>query len=107
MTTRISEILSVTALVVVVVLLACAPAATAEAATYCVGVRMMGCTAKDTAADAFTAARSDAERDTILLGRISEAGAFADATGRPVRVVGLGAEATRLRAGPGNVGGAV
>ena len=60
----------------------------------------MGCTAKDTAADAFTAARSDTERDTIMLGRISEAGAFADAAGRPVRVVGLGADATRLRAGP-------
>ena len=87
----------------VVVLLGCppaAPAATAEAATYCVGVRATGCTAKDTAADAFTAARSDTERDTIMLGRISEAGAFADAAGRPVRVIGLGADATRLRAGP-------
>ena len=80
-------------------LLALAPAATAEAATYCVGVRAAGCTAKDTAADAFASARADTERDTILLGRISEAGPFADATGRPVRVVGLGAEATRLRAG--------
>jgi hypothetical protein len=75
-------------------------AASADAATYCVGVRAPGCTAKDTAADAFTAARGDSDRDTILLGRISEAGAFADATGRPVRVVGLGADLTRLRAGP-------
>ena len=81
-------------------LLAAAPVATADAATYCVGVRMAGCAAKDTAADAFTAARADAERDTIMLGRISEAGAFADAAGRPVRVVGLGADLTRLRAGP-------
>lgn len=46
--------------VAVVVVLACVPAATAEAATYCVGVRAMGCTAKETAGDAFTAARSDA-----------------------------------------------
>ena len=76
-----------------------APAATAEAATYCVGVRAAGCTAKDTAADAFTAARADTERDMLLLGRLREAAPFADATGRPVRVVGLGAEATRLRAG--------
>src|SRR4051794_105154 len=30
---------------------------------------------------------------------MSEAGSFADATGRPVRVLGLGADATRLRAG--------
>jgi hypothetical protein len=82
------------------VLLVAAPVATADAATYCVGVRAMGCTARDTAADAFAAARADTERDTILLGRISEAGAFADATGRPVRVIGLGADATRLRAGP-------
>ena len=52
-----------------------------------------------TAADAFAAARADTDRDTILLGRISEAGPFADATGRPVRVVGLGADATRLRTG--------
>ena len=81
------------------VLSALAPAATADAATYCVGVRATGCTAKDTAADAFAEARSDGERDTILLGRISEAGAFADQAGRPVRVVGLGADLTRLRAG--------
>jgi hypothetical protein len=83
----------------VVVFLALVPAATADAAMYCVGVRAAGCIAKDTAADAFTAARADAERDTILLGRLSEAGAFADATGRPVRVVGLGADITRLRPG--------
>ena len=75
------------------------PAAAADAATYCVGVRAAGCTARDTAADAFAAARADTERDTILLGRISEAGAFADQSGRPVRVVGLGADLTRLRAG--------
>jgi hypothetical protein len=75
------------------------PAAAADAATYCVGVRAAGCTAKDTAADAFTAARGDTDRDTILLGRISEAGTFADASGRPVQVVGLGADLTRLRAG--------
>src|SRR6185295_8333959 len=76
-------------------------AASADAATYCVGVRSAGCTAKDTAADAFAAARADTARDTILLGRISEAGAFADQAGRPVRVVGLGADLTRLRAGSG------
>jgi hypothetical protein len=83
----------------VTVVLAVAPAAAADAATYCVGVRAAGCTARDTAADAFAAARADAERDTILLGRISEAGAFADQAGRPVRVVGLGADLTRLRSG--------
>ena len=83
----------------VVVVLALALAARADAATYCVEVRSAGCTAQDTAAAAFAAARADTERDTILLGRIAEAGPFADATGRPVRVVGLGADATRLRAG--------
>jgi len=80
-------------------MLAFGPAATADAATYCVGVHAAGCTAKDTAADAFTAARADTERDTILLGRVSEAGPFADATGRPMRVLGLGADLTRLRPG--------
>jgi hypothetical protein len=85
--------------VVAVLALALAPAATADAATYCVGVRAAGCTAKDTAADAFAAARVDTESDTILLGRLSEAGPFSDATGRPVRVVGLGADVTRLRPG--------
>ena len=84
---------------VLVALLAMAPAATADAATYCVEIRATGCMAKDTVADAFAAARSDSERDTILLGRISEAGAFADQAGRPVRVVGLGADLTRLRPG--------
>jgi hypothetical protein len=83
----------------VVLVLFCALAARAEGATYCVGVRADGCVDKATAADAFTAARADTDRDTILLGRISETGAFADATDRPVRVVGLGADATRLRAG--------
>ena len=83
----------------VVVVIAFALAAPADAATYCVGVRSAGCTAQGTAAEAFAAARADTERDTILLGRIAEAGPFADATGRPVRVVGLGAGATRLRAG--------
>ncbi|HET8952198.1 MAG TPA: hypothetical protein VFN44_16880 [Solirubrobacteraceae bacterium] len=85
--------------VVAALALVLAPAATADAATYCVGVRATECTARDTAADAFAAARADAERDTILLGRLSEAGPFADATGRPVRVIGLGADLTRLRPG--------
>ena len=54
---------------------AAAPAATADAATYCVDVRVHGLRRRrTTAADAFTAARADTERDTILLGRISEAG---------------------------------
>jgi len=79
--------------------LCAALAARADAATYCVEVAAAGCVAKDTAADAFAAARADAERDTILLGRLSGDGPFADARGRPVRVLGLGAEATRLRAG--------
>ena len=79
--------------------LALALAGTADAATYCVGVKAPDCTARDSAADAFASARADADRDTIMLGRLSEAGAFADATGRPVRVLGMGADATRLRAG--------
>jgi len=83
----------------VAVVLALALAGTADAATYCVGVKETGCAARDTAAEAFASARADAERDTILLGRLSETGAFADAVGRPVRVIGLGADATRLRAG--------
>jgi hypothetical protein len=86
---------------VLVVVAAMVPAATADAATYCVGVRATGCTAKDTAADAFASARADTDRDTIMLGRISEPGAFADQAGRPVRVIGLGADLTRLRAGSG------
>lgn len=73
--------------------------ARADAATYCVGMRAAGCVAKDTAADAFAAARADAERDTIMLGRLTDDGPFADAAGRPVRVVGAGADATRLRQG--------
>jgi hypothetical protein len=81
------------------VVLALTFAADARAATYCVEVSSAGCTARDTAAEAFAAARADTERDTILLGRLSEAGPFADAAGRPVRVVGLGADATRLRTG--------
>ena len=71
----------------------------ADAATYCVGVHADGCMAEDTATDAFAAARSDTAPDTILLGRISETGPFADATGRPIRVIGLGADVTRLHAG--------
>jgi len=82
----------------VAVELALALAGRADGATYCVGVKAPDCAARDTAADAFAAARADADRDTILLGRLSEAGAFADAAGRPVRVVGLGPDATRLRA---------
>jgi len=73
--------------------------ARADAATYCVGVKAAGCTAKDTAAEAFAAARADTDRDTILLGRLSEPGPFSDGTDRPVRVIGLGADATRLRTG--------
>ena len=83
----------------VVVVLVLGLAARAQAATYCVEVKAAGCSDRATAADAFAAARADTDRDTILLGRISEAGPFADATGRPVRVVGLGADATRLRTG--------
>ena len=82
-----------------VAVLCAAFAARADAATYCVEVRSPGCVAEDTAMEAFTAARADADRDTILLGRLNAEGPFADATGRPVRVIGLGAEATRLRAG--------
>ena len=74
------------------------PAAPAGAATYCVGVQAEGCTQRASAAEAFASARADAALDTILLGRLTEAGAFADAAGRPVRVVGAGAAATVLRA---------
>ncbi len=34
-----------------------------------------------------------------MLGRLTDDGPFADAAGRPVRVVGAGADATRLRQG--------
>jgi hypothetical protein len=77
-----------------------APAATAQAATYCVGLDRPGCTGRSSAAAAFESARADSDLDTILLGRIAEAGPFADAPGRPVRVVGLGAQTTTLRAAP-------
>jgi hypothetical protein len=83
----------------VVVALCAVGAARADAATYCVGARADGCVAKDTPADAFSAARADADRDTILLGRLTAEGAFADAPGRPVRLLGVGADATRLRPG--------
>ena len=86
-------------LLFVVVALIAVSAARADAATYCVGVKADGCVAKDTPAEAFSAARSDADRDTILLGRLTAEGAFADAAGRPVRIIGLGGEATRLRQG--------
>ena len=83
----------------VVVLLGTVLAGRADAATYCVGVNADGCVDKSTAAAAFSAARADTARDTILLGRLTETGSFADAAGRPVRVVGVGADATRLRDG--------
>ena len=75
------------------------PVARAEAATYCVGVQAPGCAERASAADAFSAARADAGADRILLGRLAEAGSFADAPGRPVEVIGAGSSATVLRAG--------
>jgi hypothetical protein len=84
-------------LLVVALLAGCA--ARADAATYCVGTRAADCVAKESAAQAFAAARADSDRDTIVLGRLNDVGPFADAEGRPVRVVGAGASATRLRAG--------
>jgi hypothetical protein len=88
--------------VALVVAVVCAALASrADAATFCVEVRVAGCEPRPTAADAFAAARADGMRDTILLGRLTADGPFADAPGRPVRVIGLGADATRLRAGDG------
>ena len=79
---------------VVVVVLAPRARRAAEAATYCVGVRADGLHGEGRRPPTRSPpARADAERDTILLGRLSEAGPFADAAGRPVRVVGLGADA--------------
>src|SRR3954447_14194138 len=85
-------------LLAVVVALSALPAARAQAATYCVEVDAPGCTAAATAAAAFAAARQDTDADTIMLGRLTEAGTFTDAPGRPVRVIGAGATATVLRA---------
>jgi hypothetical protein len=82
-----------------VLALCAAWAARADAATYCVGVQAPGCTVAGSAAEAFDVARSDSDTDTILLGRLTASGAFADAPGRAVHVVGLGATATVLRAG--------
>jgi hypothetical protein len=83
-------------LVLVVALLALG-AARAHAATYCVQTDAPGCTAEPSAGAAFAAARQDTAMDLILLGRVTESGAFADAPGRPVRVLGAGAGASVLR----------
>jgi len=85
--------------VLVAVAAACAAPTAARAATYCVHVGGAGCQPRATAAAAFAAANASRGPDTILLGRLSEAGAFADATGEPVRVVGAGRGATVLRDG--------
>ena len=74
--------------------------ATAEAATYCVRVEAASCGAqRATAEAAFEAAATSEGADTILLGRITEAGTFADAAGEPVHVAGAGRGATVLDGG--------
>jgi hypothetical protein len=75
-------------------------AARAEAATYCVGVSAAGCSARTTARAAFAAAAASAGRDTILLGRLDESGAFGD-DGDPLDVIGAGADQTVLRGSGG------
>jgi hypothetical protein len=83
-----------TAVLATVGLAALAPAA-ARAETYCVAVEAHGCSHRATVASAFAAAEGGGP-DTILVGRVTESGDFADAPGQPVRVVGAGREATVL-----------
>jgi hypothetical protein len=83
-----------TAVLATVGLAAVAPA-TARAETYCVAVEAPGCSARATVASAFAAAEGGGP-DTILIGRVTESGDFADAPGEPVRVVGGGRGTTVL-----------
>jgi hypothetical protein len=69
--------------------------AVADAATYCVRVEAPGCEQRATADAAFQAAAGGGA-DTILLGRLTESGSFADAPGQPLHVAGAGRGATVL-----------
>jgi len=72
----------------------------AEAATYCVRVEGPACDQqRATAEAAFQAAAASQGLDTILLGRLTETGTFADAPGEPVNVAGAGRGATVLAGG--------
>ena len=78
-------------------------AAPAQAATFCVEVSAPGCSDRDTVAAALAAAADEPGTDTIRIGRHSEEGAFADAGGEAVRIVGAGRNETVLT-GPVDLG---
>jgi hypothetical protein len=71
-------------------------AARADAATFCVQATAPGCDDRATVAAALAAAAASPGLDTVRIGRLTEAGAFADAGGEPVRIVGAGRGATAL-----------
>ncbi|HWM08128.1 MAG TPA: hypothetical protein VNO82_02255 [Solirubrobacteraceae bacterium] len=71
-------------------------AAPADAATYCVGASAPGCVDQPSLSAALAAAADEPGVDTIRVGRRTETGAVADATGEPVHVVGAGRGATTL-----------
>jgi hypothetical protein len=76
--------------------LAVAGPPTARAETFCVGTEVSGCEARSTVRAAFDAAAASDGSDTILIGRRTETGTFADQAGEPVHVVGAGRAATVL-----------
>jgi hypothetical protein len=69
---------------------------TAVAETFCVEVEVAGCQARSTVNAAFDAAAANAGTDTIVIGRRTETGSFADAAGEAVHVVGSGRAGTVL-----------
>jgi hypothetical protein len=78
-------------------------AAPAQAATYCVDTSAPDCDDRSSVAAALEAAARERGSDTIRIGPRVEEGAFADARGEAVRIVGAGRGATVL-AGPVDLG---
>ena len=76
--------------------LALAPAAEAQAATFCVEVSLAGCVAQPSLAAAVAAAADEPGLDTIHVGRRTEATSVSDAAGEPLRVIGSGRRLTAL-----------
>ena len=71
-------------------------AARADAATFCVEVSGPGCVARPSVAAALESAAAEPGTDTIVVGRRTEEGSFADTDGEPVRIVGAGRDVTVL-----------
>jgi hypothetical protein len=81
---------------VLLVALALAPAAEAQAATFCVDVTLPGCIEQPSVAAALIEAQDSPGLDTIRIGRRIEEFDVTDAPGEPVRVIGAGRRLTEL-----------